>query len=89
MGLMWRHVAEPISPIDRPLSVFYQCSVHFLRSSLIVYELLAKFYALIFHCKSFCLSHFCTGGLLTFFVYLYPLKSYSTFFVWLENPLWG
>jgi hypothetical protein len=29
------------------------------------------------------------GGLLTFFVYLYPLKSYSTFFIWLENPLWG
>jgi hypothetical protein len=26
---------------------------------------------------------------LTFFVYLYSLKSYSTFFIWLENPLWG
>jgi hypothetical protein len=26
-------------------------------------------------------------GLVTFFVYLYPLKSYSTFFILLENPL--
>jgi hypothetical protein len=26
---------------------------------------------------------------LTFFVYVYPLKSYSAFFIWLENPLWG
>jgi hypothetical protein len=26
---------------------------------------------------------------LTFFVHVYPLKSYSTFFIWLENPLWG
>jgi hypothetical protein len=34
-------------------------------------------------------SVFCTGSLLTFLVYLYPLKSYSTFFIWLENSLWG
>jgi hypothetical protein len=33
-------------------------------------------------------GHFCMGCLLTFFVYLYPLKSYSTFFIWL-NSLWG
>jgi hypothetical protein len=35
------------------------------------------------------LCPFCLGALLTFFVYLYPFKSYSTFFIRLENPFGG